>query len=96
MEEDDDRKGGGRGGSGGGEEAKPEVACGIDSDVGGGDAVDRVGIRRELGVEEVEETAVDGAVRAARGFEKERKQRGHYAELPWNGWFGGCSHCLWW
>lgn len=74
MEEYDDGKGGGGGGRG--EEAKPEVAFGIDSDVGGGDGVDRVGVGRELGVEEVEETAVDGAVRAARGFEEEREQSG--------------------
>jgi len=86
VEEDDDGKGGGGGGRG--EEAKPEVAFGIDGDIGGGDGVDRVVVGRELAVEEVEETAVDGAVRAARGFEKEIKQRGEYAELPWNGWFG--------
>lgn len=43
MEVDEDREGGG-GGRGGDEEAEPEVAGGIDGDVGGGNAVDGGGV----------------------------------------------------
>lgn len=52
------------------EEAEPEIASGIDGDVGGGDAdgVDAFGGGRCcFEVYEVEETAVDGAVAAGAG-----------------------------
>ena len=52
---------------GGDEEAEPEVARGIDGDVGGFDAVDGLGVGVSLEVQEVEEVAIDGAVTAAGG-----------------------------
>lgn len=94
MEEDDDGKGGGDGG-GRGEEAEPEVAGGVDGDVGGFDTVDGVGARGELAVEEVEETAVDGAIGAARGVDEEVEERGQYAKLPRKVRFGGRRHWWW-
>lgn len=43
--------------------ANPEVTCGVDGDVGGGDGGGRNG--RGLVVEEVNETTVDSAIRTA-------------------------------
>lgn len=46
VEEYEDREGSGDGGGGGSEETKPEVAGGVDGDVGGLYALDGIGSRR--------------------------------------------------
>lgn len=66
MEEHDDREGGAVAAGGGGEEAEPEVTLGVDGYVSCGDAVNGFGVWLGLAVEEAEETAVNGAVRATR------------------------------
>ena len=64
VEEDNDGKGG-AGTARGREEAEPDVFGGVDGDVLGGNAVNRGGVGVGLAVENVVETAVNGAVTTA-------------------------------
>ena len=69
VEENNDRKRGCTGGDGGGgsKDAEPEISSGVDGNVFGGNAVDGGGVRLNFAVKKIEETAINGAVRATRG-----------------------------
>ncbi|KAA8528052.1 hypothetical protein F0562_035079 [Nyssa sinensis] len=73
-------------GGGGDVETEPEVARRVDGDVGGGDAIDRFGGRRAFGVEEFYETAVNGAVGAARNVEAEAVDGDYKSGRAWEVW----------
>nr|GMC68213.1 Os07g0643500 [Ipomoea batatas] len=69
----------------GDEDTEPEVAGRVEGDVGGLDAVDRVAVGGSSDVEYLEETAVHGAILAARGVGHGGDQGKGYAGPPWNG-----------
>lgn len=79
-----------RGGWRGNEETEPEVSTGVDGDVGGLNAVKGVGVRVGFEVEEVHETAVDGAVGTASGVGEGGEEGDGEAGLPWEEGLGSC------
>ena len=66
MEENDDGNNSVGGGGGGCEDTKPEVSVGVNGDVFSRNAVNGFGFGLGLIIEEVHETAFNGAVRATR------------------------------
>lgn len=65
------------------ENPEREVSTGVDGDVGGLNAVDGVVVRFGFPVENVHETTVVSAVRAASNFGEGEEEGNEEASLPW-------------
>lgn len=84
MEEHDEREsaaaGGGRGGD---EEAEPQVAAGVDGEVGGADAIDGLPRGGRFPVDEVEEPAFNSAIRPKCRAPNLKEDEHHGTCRPW-------------
>lgn len=73
----------------GNEKPEPEISTWVDGDVGGLNAIDGVRVRLGFVVENIHETAVDGAIGATDGVGEGGEEGDGEAGLPWEEGLGG-------